>query len=101
MTFTTGDFQYMGDVLLKRCNGCGCLLPFTPEHYHRDASAPRGLHSRCKTCKNAARKPEYNHASWGWKQRHPERVKAYYRRYNAQRLRAKKRAAFAAKLKQG
>jgi hypothetical protein len=38
----------------KACRKCGAVKPLS--EYHRQASGPKGRHSWCKTCSNAAQK---------------------------------------------
>jgi 5-methylcytosine-specific restriction endonuclease McrA len=67
---------------VKRCPGCGNVLPATIEYFHHRADRRSGLQSRCRECVNAAarryrqeRPEQYKAAIKKWRDANPEKYR--------------------------
>lgn len=44
---------------LKRCGGCGKMLPNSLKYFHKNSQTKDGLHYNCKGCRNKAKRIYY------------------------------------------
>jgi len=78
----------------KTCPVCRRVYPFTIDHFHRNRNKPGGLNSICRVCaglrateryQRIAADPERLNAERqrqsGWRRAHPDRVRAWKKRY--------------------
>ncbi len=70
----------------------GCLKPYerTPANFFKRTRSADGLESRCKTCRSAYFRAQYqadrekrHSANRRWRKAHPDRLKVYSRRWYA------------------
>lgn len=64
---------------MKQCAGpCRCILPATPEHFHRNKNHKDGLQTLCKTCTKEYKKQHYK--------THKEEISEQHRAYRESHL---------------